>query len=83
MPSLNKELQRKWANEQIARAHSFTVNMFLGVGNYDQRKASTLEEALAIKQEMIEQYKSDPNHYGQKPMVYAIVGGYNLTIHVE
>ncbi len=80
--STNKSQREAWTARQIASAVSYTAVMFLGFPDgYDRREASSLEEARAIRSEMLTEYEG--KNYGRGVMIYAITPGYAMTIHVE
>ena len=60
----------------VANAVRFTVSLFLGVGKYDNREATSLDEALAFGKEMIEAH---PN-VRSKPIVTAFDAAGNSVV---
>lgn len=80
--STNKAQREAWAAEQIARADRYTVVMFRGFPDgHDKRWAASLREARRIRRAMLAEY-ADTN-YRRRPIIYAVVPPYDITIHVE
>jgi len=76
----NSDLQR-WTAEQIAKAEEFTACMFLGSGRFEVRRAGTLQGARRHRSRMLAEYAG--RNFGRGVMIYALVNGGTLSIHVE
>jgi hypothetical protein len=72
--STNKELRRAWELEEIAKATKFSACMYMslrpgGLGAYDRRFASTLEEAREHAKQILREVGWN---YGRRVMIYAL-----------
>ena len=70
----------EWTRKMIARADYFTACMFLGSGRFDTRRAATLEEARELRAAIEAEHAGN---YGRGAMIYAVVAGGAVTVHVE